>query len=147
MFLGYQNELIRGSDIETLFVAFAAETREELESLSYVSLVKIEETNEPVELIGGRYCVGKAAINEAKSEQVRQIRNQYLEIYIDPVVSNPLRWGEMTLDEQQQYVNYRKYLLNITEKAEFPNVEVFNFDEWKQSLDEIGQTREEITNG
>ncbi len=133
MFIGYQNELIDGSEIETLFVAFVAETKEELENLPCITLAKIEETDEPVELFNGRYCVGETAINEAKSEQVRSIRNQYLETYVDPVVSNPLRWGEMIAEEQQEYADYRRYLLDITECAEFPNVEVMTFDEWKQS--------------
>ena len=137
MFLGYQNELIEGSKIETLFVTFVAETKEELENLPCITLAKIEETDEPVELVNGRYCVGETAINEAKSEEVRSIRNQYLKIYVDPVVSNPLRWGDMTAKEQQRYANYRTYLLDYTELESWYLQNPMTFDEWKVVIENI----------
>lgn len=68
---------------------------------------------------------------EEKAAQVRAIRNEYLETYVDPYVCNPLRWADMSEQEQQDIVDYRLYLLNIPEQPEFPNIQVMTFDEWK----------------
>lgn len=68
---------------------------------------------------------------EEKATRVRFVRNSYLERYVDPYVCNPLRWADMTQEEQQDIVNYRLYLLDIPEQPEFPDIEVKTFDEWK----------------
>lgn len=68
---------------------------------------------------------------EEKAAKVRAKRNLYLEVYVDPIVSNPLRWVDLSEQEQQDIVNYRLYLLNIPEQPEFPDIEVLTFDEWK----------------
>lgn len=68
---------------------------------------------------------------EEKAAKVRSKRNLYLEVYVDPIVSNPLRWADLSEQEQQDIVNYRLYLLNIPEQPEFPDIEVLTFDEWK----------------
>ena len=122
MFIGYQNDKI----------AFIADTREELENMPCVTFDRIEEV-EFAEMFNGKIYVSEEELAQAKGDETRSIRNQYLETYVDPVVSNPLRWGEMTAEEQQEYADYRRSLLDITECAEFPNVEVMTFDEWKQS--------------
>lgn len=67
---------------------------------------------------------------EEKAEKVRAKRNLYLEVYVDPIVSNPLRWADLSEQEQQDIVNYRLYLLNIPEQPEFPDIEVKTFEEW-----------------
>lgn len=72
---------------------------------------------------------------EEKAEEVRAIRNNYLQIYVDPYVSNPLRWADMSTEDQQNIVNYRLYLLDIPEQPEFPDIEVKTFDEWLNSVD------------
>lgn len=69
-------------------------------------------------------------MDEEKAEDVRNTRDMYLVLYIDPVVSNPLRWVDMTTEEQKQYVDYRCYLLDITEDPTFPDVTVKTFDEF-----------------
>lgn len=69
-------------------------------------------------------------ITEEKAEKVRAKRNLYLEVYVDPIVSNPLRWADLSEQEQQDIVNYRLYLLNIPEQPEFPDIEVKTFEEW-----------------
>lgn len=67
---------------------------------------------------------------EEKAEKVRAKRNLYLEVYVDPIVSNPLRWADLSEQEQQDIANYRLYLLNIPEQPEFPDIEVKTFEEW-----------------
>ena len=126
MFLGYQiNE--NGEE----FIASARENREDLENDIFMQFTKIEETNDVVELISGSYYIGEEKIIEAKSEAMRKIRDSYLVKYVDSVVSNPLRWADMTSEDQQVYKDYRQYLLNVPQSKSFPNSEILTFDDWK----------------
>ena len=121
MFLGYQNELI----------AFAAKTKEELENLSMVEFTKIEKTNKAVEMVDGVYYIGKESINLAKQEKIRKYRNYLLETEIDPIVSNPLRWADMSEEEQQMYKDYRHYLLDYTSQSKWWEQNPLTLEEWK----------------
>lgn len=71
---------------------------------------------------------------EELAEQVRNLRNDYLKEYVDPVVTNPLRWNDLSESEQSDYIEYRKYLLNIPQRADFPLVKVLTFDDWREQL-------------
>ena len=57
---------------------------------------------------------------EDQEANVRAERNHILVFSVDPVVSNPLRWVELTEPEQASIVSYRTALLDITEQATFP---------------------------
>jgi len=57
---------------------------------------------------------------EDQEANVRAERNHILVSSVDPVVSNPLRWVELTEPEQASIVSYRTALLDITEQATFP---------------------------
>lgn len=54
------------------------------------------------------------------SEQARYKRNIILELDVDPVVTNPLRWGDLSDDKKSEWADYRKSLLDITEQEGFP---------------------------
>lgn len=69
---------------------------------------------------------------EYKQNRVREIRNSYLELYVDPVVSNPLRWADMSEEERQQYADYRRYLLNYTSGEDWWEANPKTFDEWSK---------------
>ena len=105
MFLGYQNDLL----------VLAAETREELENSPCLQFTKIEQTNEPAEMVGNVYYVGEENIINAKQDKVRSYRNSLLNRFVDPIISNVLRWEEMSEYEKTCYKNYRTYLLDYTE--------------------------------
>ena len=60
----------------------------------------------------------------------RQIRNSYLEQYVDSVVSNPLRWADMTEQQKQPYIDYRRYLLDFTEHDGWWYEMPMTFEEW-----------------
>lgn len=130
MFLGYQEGNL----------SFIAETREELESLPCVSFTRIEETDEPVKLVGSQYKIGKEHIVEGLASIVREKRDSILTTVIDPIVTNQLRWADMSETKQEEYSGYRKYLLNVPQDKAFPCDEDFNemkimsMDEWKESL-------------
>ena len=52
--------------------------------------------------------------------QIRAQRNALLTLEVDPMVSNPLRWGDLTSRQQQAWVDYRHALLDIPQQAGFP---------------------------
>lgn len=52
---------------------------------------------------------------------VRGQRDLLLQNEVDPVVSNPLRWADLTTAEQNAWTQYRTDLLNITDQAGFPH--------------------------
>lgn len=68
--------------------------------------------------------------NEEKAAEKRAVRDSYLQIYVDPIVTNQLRWSDLSTEEQEVYKNYRKYLLDITEAEDWPETEVLTLDEW-----------------
>lgn len=53
--------------------------------------------------------------------QVRSLRDMFLATEVDPIVSNPLRWADMTTEQQNAWSQYRTDLLNITDQEEFPH--------------------------
>ena len=106
MWLGYQNNLI----------VLVADTKEKIENAPLMSFIEIKETKEPVELVNGVYYLGQENIDNAKKDIIRSYRNHLLEVYIDPVVSNFLRWIEIPEEDKQIYQDYRRYLLDYTEQ-------------------------------
>jgi len=58
---------------------------------------------------------------EQKAKDSRTQRNMLLTTIVDPVVTNPLRWSELSADKQQEWVDYRAALLNVPQQVGFPN--------------------------
>ena len=73
---------------------------------------------------------GEAALNA-----VRAKRNHILQTEVDPVVSNPLRWADMTAEQQEAWADYRRALLDIT--TTYPNPS-YLWNEERQGYDEVG---------
>ena len=67
---------------------------------------------------------------EEKAMFVRSKRDYFLNTYIDPYVTNPLRWADMTQEQQEDITKYRRYLLEVPQSAGFPEIEVKTFEEW-----------------
>jgi len=67
---------------------------------------------------------------EEKAEILREERDNLLVKVVDPVVTNPLRWNELTEAEQSKYRAYRLYLLDIPQQEEFPDIEIKSFEEF-----------------
>lgn len=60
---------------------------------------------------------------ELAASAVRQQRNRLLR-QVDVVVSNPLRWEELSQTDQSAYAEYRQALLDVPQQDGFPfNVE------------------------
>ena len=62
----------------------------------------------------------QAELDAAAAAQVRSERDNLLATVVDPIVSNNLRWAEMTTENQAKWSAYRTDLLNITDQAGFP---------------------------
>ena len=60
-----------------------------------------------------------------QSALVRGQRDILLETQVDPIVTNPLRWAELTTEQQNAWTQYRTNLLNIPEQEGFPNTVTF----------------------
>lgn len=65
-------------------------------------------------------------------EKVRTMRNSLLQTEIDPVVTNPLRWNDMSDEQKAEYTAYRKYLLDYTQGDNWWTKEPLTLDEWKK---------------
>ena len=59
-------------------------------------------------------------LDAAQAESVRSIRNALL-LDVDAMVSNPLRWAEMTSEQQSLWTQYRTDLLNVPQQYGFPH--------------------------
>ena len=59
--------------------------------------------------------------DEQKSSDARILRDLLLTSEVDPIVTNPLRWAELSSTEQQQWSDYRTALLNVPQQSGFPN--------------------------
>lgn len=68
---------------------------------------------------------------EEKQENVRNVRNQYLETYVDPY-QLVIRWNSLTEQEQTDLTNYRQYLLDYTNGENWWEQNPLTFDEWKE---------------
>ena len=62
-----------------------------------------------------------APSDEVLSLNIRAQRDSILGTIVDPVVSNPLRWADMSSEKQEEWRVYRQNLLNIPESSSFPS--------------------------
>lgn len=62
----------------------------------------------------------EAEILAAASTDARALRAGLLARNVDAFVMNPLRWADLTADQQAQITTYRRALLDITDQAGFP---------------------------
>ena len=73
-------------------------------------------------LIGSDYVAfSQADENARQAEFSRYQRDKRLENEVDPIVTNPLRWAELTTEKQNEWTQYRTDLLNVPQQAGFPN--------------------------
>jgi hypothetical protein len=62
----------------------------------------------------------QAELDAVATENVRNQRNYLLTTEVDPLVSNPLRWADLSTEQQQAWTTYRRDLLDITNQPGFP---------------------------
>lgn len=87
--------------------------------------------NAEVKLIDGEYVIvalPEPTVEELQAE-VRAVRNNYLETYVDPK-QLVLVWDGLSEGERQLYADYRAYLLDYTELEGWYLQNPMNLEEW-----------------
>ena len=62
----------------------------------------------------------QAELDAAAAAQVRAERDNRLVTEVDPIVSNALRWADLTAAKQAEWTQYRTDLLNVPGQSGFP---------------------------
>lgn len=60
-------------------------------------------------------------LDAKRASEVRGERDFLLSENVDRIISNPLRWGDMTESDQNAWTQYRQKLLDITDQSGFPH--------------------------
>jgi hypothetical protein len=63
----------------------------------------------------------QAELDAEAAAAVRAQRDWLLQNEVDPIVSNPLRWADLTAEQQAAWAAYRTALLNVPQQAGFPH--------------------------
>jgi hypothetical protein len=63
----------------------------------------------------------QAELDASTAAQARAKRDNILTTVVDPLVSNSLRWADLTSDKQAEWTTYRTDLLGVPQQAGFPN--------------------------
>ena len=76
-------------------------------------------------LIGSDFTAYTAPTQEELDAQaaalVRAERDNKLVTEVDPIVSNPLRWADLSTEKQNEWSTYRTALLNVPQQSGFPH--------------------------
>lgn len=64
-------------------------------------------------------------------DNMRNVRNYFLSEFVDTIVTNPLRWSELSEEGKQMIQDYRRYLLDFTKSENWWEVTPQTFEEWK----------------
>ena len=84
--------------------------------------------NQVMALIGTNFTTyvapTQAELYAVLAEEVRSKRDQLLS-ELDVVISNPLRWAELTTTEQTEVATYRTALLDVPQQTGFPQAVVW----------------------
>ena len=70
--------------------------------------------------VDGKFTTKDFRSKEEKERDVRHSRNMLLE-ELDSVVSNPIRWEGMSVEEKELVKEYRQCLLDIPQQKGFPD--------------------------
>lgn len=68
---------------------------------------------------------------EKQKESVRQVRNSYLEKYVDPK-QLVLVWETLSEEDKETYKSYRQYLLDYPETKDWYKQNPKTFEEWSK---------------
>jgi hypothetical protein len=83
------------------------------------------DNDEVMSLIGTDFAAyvapTQAELDAAAAAEVRAERDNILATVVDPIVSNSLRWADMTAEKQAEWSAYRTALLDITDQTGFPH--------------------------
>ena len=63
--------------------------------------------------------IDQSSADELKAEKIRKQRDARLRS-VDEIASNPLRWGSLSSEQQEDLADYRQALLDVPQQDEFP---------------------------
>lgn len=75
-------------------------------------------------------AIPEPTVEEMQAE-VRAVRNQYLETYVDPK-QLVMVWDNLSADDKKLYSDYRQYLLDYTEVEGWYLQNPMTFEEWER---------------
>ena len=67
----------------------------------------------------------QAELDAELAARIRLERDSKLALEVDPIVSNSLRWNELSEAKQTEWSQYRTDLLNVPQQSGFPNTVVY----------------------
>jgi hypothetical protein len=67
----------------------------------------------------------QAELDAKLAARIRLERDNKLALEVDPIVSNSLRWNELSEAKQTKWSQYRIDLLNVPQQSGFPNTVEF----------------------
>lgn len=84
-------------------------------------------------MVEGEYLLNDdpAAI-EYEQNRIREIRNSYLVEFVDPIVSNQIRFSEMSETDKEKILNYRRYLLDYTNNENWWQKSPLDWENWNK---------------
>ena len=82
-------------------------------------LIKDAITGEITEVPLTEEEIAHGALEMIKAE--RELRDNILVAEVDPIVSNVLRWNDMTDAKRLEWTNYRQALLDVPAQAGYPD--------------------------
>lgn len=79
------------------------------------------------------YVVGYAPSKpiEVMQQEVRLVRNNYLEQYVDSKIKNPFMWDDLSEEDKLELGKYRKYLLDYTKEENWWERNPLTLEEWR----------------
>ena len=63
----------------------------------------------------------QAELDAQEASEARMARDYLLRSEVDRIVSNPLRWADLSTEKQNEWAQYRTDLLNVPQQSGFPN--------------------------
>ena len=130
MFVAYQRQKDEQGN-NFMHAAFLDENEENLRNIPFVVIDEIKEVEFAV-MYNGKIYEDESEYDLARQNTVREYRNYLLKEEVDPVVTNPLRWADLSEEEKILYTNYRKYLLDYTKQENWWEQNPKTMNEWKE---------------
>jgi len=90
-----------------------ADTDSTIDNISVMSLIGADFT--------AYVAPTQVELDAETASSVRAERDSLLFTDVDPLVSNPLRWADLTSDQQAEWTQYRSDLLAVPQQSGFPN--------------------------
>jgi hypothetical protein len=83
------------------------------------------DNDEVLSLIGTDFAAyvapTQAELDAEAAANIRRQRDNILATVVDPIVSNNLRWADLTSEKQAEWSQYRTDLLNVPQQSGFPS--------------------------